>query len=431
MKKFVIGCFAVVGTFAIIIVAIALFQTLFDSDGTTDTTTTPTQTIAATTTPPPTTTPPATGTTEKTAMEIELRVAQSVGLIDLEIRGCNSLDSIILNITSQTDEKLEILVLPGMILKSQTEDIYCDMVVTQDERITLEPYDAIGPVYIDVASMNMPLAMPGTDDMLMIGTAVRGDLEKLLDMPDFYEQSFRIRQFAVWTITDNPGRKDYVSMNAFGWGGKITDAEISTIRNIFETAGITADDYRALRQAVYVELIEARNMGLVNIDATGTGSINRIRMSITSNSDDNLEVTILPGTIFTSSAAGVQSMVVITEKLVLLSSYETTEPFNVDAACANMELDAPEESNSLVLSTVAAPADLIKLLNLPDFHQETYRVQQFAIWTVTDNPERGGYVGIVTGFGIFGTGPNDEEIEKIRLLFEKVDIPIDKYKALI
>lgn len=172
-------------------------------------------------------------------------------------------------------------------------------------------------------------------------------------------------------------------------------------------------------------------MGLVNIDATGTGSINRIRMSITSNSDDNLEVTILPGTIFTSSAAGVQSMVVITEKLVLLSSYEITEPFNVDAACANMELDAPEESNSLVLSTVAAPADLIKLLNLPDFHQETYRVQQFAIWTVTDNPERGGYVGIVTGFGIFGTGPNDEEIEKIRLLFEKVDIPIDKYKALI
>lgn len=151
MKKFVIGCFAVVGTFAIIIVAIALFQALFDSDGTTDTTTTPTQTIAATTTPPPITTPPATGTTEKTAMEIELRVAQSVGLIDLEIRGCNSLDSIILNITSQTDEKLEILVLPGMILKSQTEDIYCDMVVMQNERITLEPYDAIGPVYIDVA----------------------------------------------------------------------------------------------------------------------------------------------------------------------------------------------------------------------------------------------------------------------------------------
>jgi hypothetical protein len=103
---------------------------------------------------------------------------------------------------------------------------------------------------------------------------------------------------------------------------------------------------------------------------------------------------------------------------------------DIDAACANMELDAPEESNSLTLSTEAPPGDLIKLLNLPDFHEETYRVQQFAIWTITDNPGRDGYIGIVTGFVIFGTGPSDEEIEKIRVLFIKAGISISKYKAL-
>ena len=428
MKKFVIGCFAVIGTFAIIIVAIALFQTIFDSNGTTDTTTTPAQTIAETTaTPPiPTTT---TQTTQQYAMEIELRAAQSVGLIDLEICGCNSLDMIVLNITSQTDEKLEIIVWPGMILESQTEGICCDMVVTQDERITLEPYDAIGPVYIDVASMNMPLAMPGADDMLVIGTAVRGDLEKLLDLPDFYEQHFRIRQYAVWTITDNPGLKDYVSMNAFGWGGEITDTEINTIKNIFEAAGITTEDYRALRQAVYVDLIEAVEGGLVEVRAAGTGSINRIELRLTSNTEDNLEVTILPGMIFTSSAVGIQSMVVIEERIVLLDSYEVTNPLDVDAACANMELDAPEESNSLLLSMTAPPADLMKLLNTPDFYAESTRVRQFAIWTITDNPERDGYMGIATGFQVFGTGPSDEEMAKIQLLFENAGIDIANYKA--
>jgi hypothetical protein len=196
-------------------------------------------------------------------------------------------------------------------------------------------------------------------------------------------------------------------------------------------AGIPIDDYQVFLMAVYVELIEAKNMGLIYVSATGTGSINRIQLSLTSNSDDVLEVAILPRTIFTSSAGGIQSMVVITEKLVLLVSHETTDPFNVDAACANMELDAPEESNSLALSTVPGPEDLIKLLNLPGLHEETFRVQQFAIWTITDDPERDGYIGIVTGFGIFGTGPSDEEIEKIRVLFIEAGIQISKYKALI
>ncbi len=101
---------------------------------------------------------------------------------------------------------------------------------------------------------------------------------------------------------------------------------------------------------------------------------------------------------------------------------------DIDAACANMELDAPEESNILALSTEVPPEDLVKLLYLPDFHEETSRVRQFAIWTITDNPERDGYMGIGT-FGL-GSGPRDEEIDRIRVLFEKAGILTDKYKAL-
>jgi hypothetical protein len=93
-----------------------------------------------------------------------------------------------------------------------------------------------------------------------------------------------------------------------------------------------------------------------------------------------------------------------------------------------MELDAPDENDTFTISIVPAPEDLIKLLNLPDFHNETFRVQQFAIWTITDNPPRDGYVGL--GYFGFGSGPNDEEMQKIQALFEKAGIPTGKYQAL-
>jgi hypothetical protein len=77
---------------------------------------------------------------------------------------------------------------------------------------------------------------------------------------------------------------------------------------------------------------------------------------------------------------------------------------------------------------VTAKEDLLKLLGLSDFQDETFRVQQFAIWTITDNPARDGYVGL--GRFVYGTGPEDEEIERIRILFERAGISIDKYRAL-
>jgi len=271
MKKIFIGSLAAVGVFVIIIIAVALVQTLSDTNGTDDKT--QTQTLTETTATTETTT---TQTTPQYVMETTLMEAATAGLIDLEISGCNSIDMIMLNITSQTDEKLEIIISPGRILESQPEGVCCNAMITQDERITLEPYAAIGPVYIDIASLSMLSDMPADDDTLEIGSFVGGDLVKLLDLPDFYEQHFRIRQYAVWTITDNPGRNDYVSMNAFGWGGGITETEINTIKNIFQLAGISTEDYRALREAVYVELVAAVQDGLVEVGAAGTGYINSI-----------------------------------------------------------------------------------------------------------------------------------------------------------
>jgi hypothetical protein len=73
--------------------------------------------------------------------------------------------------------------------------------------------------------------------------------------------------------------------------------------------------------------------------------------------------------------------------------------------------------------------DLIRLLTEPSFSGQEFRVQQFAIWTITDNPGRYGYVGL-SRFGISGTGPSDEEMELIRQLFTSAGIPLEHYQAL-
>ncbi len=421
MKKFAVGCAAAIGVFAVVIVGIALATTIFDFNGTTDTTptdTTPTQTTPAETGPVETTEP-------ATPIEVEFVDAQSRGLIEYSAYGRASLEQFQLNITSESDDTLEIVILPGTIFDPQAAYYIQSLVVITEKLVLLDPHEAVESLNIDAGTINMQLDTPGEDDSLVLSmTPASGDLMLLLNLPDFQDFDFRIQQFAIWTLTDNPGLNEYPDTGP-------SDEEIDNIRSLFEIAGIPTEEYRVLQPPVYVELIEAQSMGLIGVSARGTGSINRIQMSLTSNSDDVLEVAILPGTIFISSAAGVQSMVVVAEKLVLLDPYEAVESVNIDAACANMELDAPEESNSLVLSTTPASGDLVLLLNLPEFHDETLRVQQFAVWTITDNPGRGGYMGIATGFAIFGTGPRDEEIERIRVLFGKAGISTDKYQALL
>jgi hypothetical protein len=70
----------------------------------------------------------------------------------------------------------------------------------------------------------------------------------------------------------------------------------------------------------------------------------------------------------------------------------------------------------------------VALLKAPDFAGQTFRVRQFAIWTITDNPTRTGYVGLGS-FGI-GSGPRDEEIAVIRQLFVKAGLDPTAYLAL-
>jgi hypothetical protein len=179
--------------------------------------------------------------------------------------------------------------------------------------------------------------------------------------------------------------------------------------------------------ATTVELGQAVAGALAQATITGQG-LERIDLVLESLSAQPLEISIQAGTIFIAQTGGTQNMIVRRPQVVELPSQGSKETVTLSAACANMELNAPEESDHFTVSTAPAPEDLIKLLNLPTLLEEPFRVQQFAIWTITDNPPRGGYVGL--GYFGVGSGPSDEEMQTIRALFQQAGIPSERYQAL-
>src|SRR3990170_7702427 len=81
--------------------------------------------------------------------------------------------------------------------------------------------------------------------------------------------------------------------------------------------------------------------------------------------------------------------------------------------------------DAFTISTGAASARLLRLLAVPDFADASFRGQQFAVWTITDNPARTGYVGLGS-FGV-GSGPSNDEMAEIKALFKKAGLDVTDY----
>lgn len=180
-------------------------------------------------------------------------------------------------------------------------------------------------------------------------------------------------------------------------------------------------------RGLVIDLAEAEEQGLVKAEVTGR-SLETIDLLLESLAPDPLEITIEIGTIFQAQSSGTQNMVVIEATSVFLEAKGSVVSTGAHVACASMHRSIPDEEDGFTISREPMPADLLKLLNLPAFQEAYSFVQQFAIWTITDNPPPDGYRGL----GYFGVGypPDEEEMAEIRALFEEAGIPTENYQAL-
>lgn len=175
-----------------------------------------------------------------------------------------------------------------------------------------------------------------------------------------------------------------------------------------------------------IELREAVGKGLVQANITGR-NLEEIGLTVKSNSEDALVVEVQPGTVFNAEVYVVQNMIVIGEERLFLEPHGNSS-LTVNVACAKMKLMQPTSAISFTLEMAPASEDISKLLNLVDFKDATFRIQQFAVWTITDNPAKDGYTGIGSGYGGY-SGPSDAEIESVHALFVAAGIETQKYQV--
>jgi hypothetical protein len=101
---------------------------------------------------------------------------------------------------------------------------------------------------------------------------------------------------------------------------------------------------------------------------------------------------------------------------------------SVTAACVDMALETPTASTTFAVDGIHS-ADMMTLLQrTPGFASAPWRVQQFAVWVVSDNPARYGFRELI---GTGGSGPPTEaEINDMRALFERGGMNSSSYRAL-
>ncbi len=171
-------------------------------------------------------------------------------------------------------------------------------------------------------------------------------------------------------------------------------------------------------------LQEAISEGVVVASITGNG-LSQITLTLKPEVEVNLEIEVVPGTTFISSEKGVQNMIVRQEEMIYLKP-NVEISVELQVSCANMELKQPGFSDVFTVSNEPVNEDLQKLLALEEFLFHTIELQQFAIWTITDNPYYSYYYTPIEVGGYSHT-PLDYQVEMIKDLFIEAGIDTVKY----
>lgn len=160
---------------------------------------------------------------------------------------------------------------------------------------------------------------------------------------------------------------------------------------------------------VRVELGAAVARGLVEFDAYGAG-LEDLVFIVRSRGPEAVTVDVEAGTRFLPRKSNVQSMVVRrTMTLHVYPGVVATERLPV--ACADMRLKTPSADDTF--PTVDRGSDKIRaLMATSSFAASPFRVQQFAVWIVSENPTIKSIPAI--GMAYLGEGPSKTELDEIR-----------------
>jgi hypothetical protein len=143
---------------------------------------------------------------------------------------------------------IEVTVSVGTLFTAQSSSTQ-NMVIVESKVFVLGFRGDQVSVSVPAACATMHLEQPSSLDVFSAHvTQAQGDLAALLNLADFHNATARVKQFAVWTLTDNPARDEYVGLSSgyVTFGSGPSDDEITQIQTLFQQAGIQTNYYQAL-----------------------------------------------------------------------------------------------------------------------------------------------------------------------------------------
>jgi hypothetical protein len=257
---------------------------------------------------------------------------------------------------------------------------------------------------------------------LYVSTASGEEPNRMADLPQAYTYAdFKVKSGGGELVGQNSlvsveGRVDKSV-------SKAAICALSDVQKVTALSQLAPPPGEAVQQ---LSLADAIHNGAVDASITGNG-LDKLEVSLKPKVEGSLEISIEPGVIFEALAGGVQSMVVRRPAVVVVRP-QSEVSLELEVSCASMQKKEPRGSDSFKVAGSPAAGDLQKLLALPDFAFAPLRVQQFAIWTLTDNPAPDAYVGISASGG-FGGGPTAAELAAVKDLLTQAGIDPAGYNA--
>lgn len=272
---------------------------------------------------------------------------------------------------------------------------------------------------------------PLSQSFLIFGMPIRaGDGPGMADLPATYASS----DFQVTTSTGQVlGEGDLVRITGLvddqidtsagaGSTGKAVDCSLLEVSSITPLDEIVDETGASLAP---LTLVEAAQSGQVDIEITGDDLVNASAV-FTSKADAPLAITLEAGTQLLSDKANVTNLALRQTIRFGLLPGEKRE-LHLPVVSLNMKQNSPSIVDDFTVSAKAVKPELLQLLALPEFRFAPLRVQQYAVWVITDNPTVNGFVET----GMFGreTAPTSDELAEVRRLLEAAGLDPAKYKA--
>jgi hypothetical protein len=171
-----------------------------------------------------------------------------------------------------------------------------------------------------------------------------------------------------------------------------------------------------------VDLVEKE---LIAVSITGV-SMDAVALHVTSISPKPLEILIPAGTYFVAENPSVQNMVARHAASASIDPGAIVD-IKVDAACASLHLTAPGAADTFAMVRASELPEMGKVIDQLNTTPVDYRVEQAAIWIVTDDASYD-ELGMLVGGSPFGPPLiQEEDAARAMMLTDQAGVDIRKY----